>query len=142
MGNHLQGKTAVVTGASRGLGQAIAVALAEAGAMVALVARTAETLYDVEQSIPGERAQAFPCDVGSPQEVDAMQLGVEAALGTPTILVNAAGMFGPIKLIKDSDPDLWIETLMVNTVAPYLTCRAFLPGMLGAGWGRIINVTS
>jgi NAD(P)-dependent dehydrogenase (short-subunit alcohol dehydrogenase family) len=56
--------------------------------------------------------------------------------------VNAAGIFGPIALIKDSDPAAWIETIMINTVGSYLTCRAFVGGMIHAGWGRIVNVSS
>jgi NAD(P)-dependent dehydrogenase (short-subunit alcohol dehydrogenase family) len=56
--------------------------------------------------------------------------------------VNAAGVFGPIAFIKDSDPHDWIRTVMIDAIAPYLTSRAFLPGMLAAGWGRIVNITS
>ena len=67
---------------------------------------------------------------------------IERDLGIPSILVNAAGVFGPIDLIKDSDPDLWIETIMINTIGAYLTCRAFVGGMIDGGWGRIVNVTS
>ena len=73
-------------------------------------------------------------------------MGLEAAtreaLGSPAILVNAVGVFGPIALVRDSDPQAWIDTLTVNTVSHYLTCRAFVGGMIEAGWGRIVNVTS
>ena len=71
-----------------------------------------------------------------------MAAQVQAELGTPTILVNAAGMFGPIALIQDSDPDDWVRTVTVDAIAPYLTVRAFLGGMLAERWGRIVNITS
>src|SRR5947208_542244 len=67
---------------------------------------------------------------------------VEAALGSPAILVNAAGIFGPLDRLRDADPRAWVETLMVDTIGPYLTCRAFVGGMVDQGWGRIVNVSS
>ena len=67
---------------------------------------------------------------------------VHDEVGAPSILVNAAGVFGPIALIRDTDPDDWVQTVMIDAIAPYLTSRAFLGGMLDAGWGRIVNVTS
>ena len=67
---------------------------------------------------------------------------VERELGPPDVLVNAAGVFGPLRLIVDGDPAHWVETVMVNLVGPYLTCRAFAPGMIERGFGRIINVSS
>jgi NAD(P)-dependent dehydrogenase (short-subunit alcohol dehydrogenase family) len=73
-----------------------------------------------------------------------MELGdrVRAQVGTPTILVNAAGVFGPIALIHEGDPHDWVRTVAIDGIAPYLTVRAFLGGMLAEGWGRIVNVTS
>ena len=59
---------------------------------------------------------------------------IENDLGIPSILVNAAGVFGPIDLIKNSDPAAWIETIMINTVSSYLTCRMFVGGMIDGGW--------
>jgi NAD(P)-dependent dehydrogenase (short-subunit alcohol dehydrogenase family) len=63
-------------------------------------------------------------------------------LGAPTILVNAAGMFGPIALVQDSDPGEWVRTIEVDLMGAYLMCRAFVPGMVEAGRGRVVNVTS
>ncbi len=123
----LSGKVAVVTGASRGLGRDVAEALAAHGVEVAAVARTSER---------------FSADVSRPEDVERLSAQVEAELGPPAILVNAAGIFGPIQLIKDSDPARWIETVMVDAIGPYLTCRAFVGGMVEAGWGRVVNVTS
>jgi NAD(P)-dependent dehydrogenase (short-subunit alcohol dehydrogenase family) len=123
----LDGKVAVVTGASRGLGREIAHALGERGAQVAAVARTAER---------------FRADVGRPDEVERVAAHIRSELGEPTILVNAAGVFGPIALVKDSDPAEWVRTIMVDAVAAYLTSRAFVSGMIDAGWGRIVSLTS
>ncbi len=140
----LAGKVAVVTGASRGVGACIAASIAGKGAAVALVARSSEPIRALEGQIKaaGGRAIAIPCDIRNIQEVDQLSDAVHAAFGRVHILVNAAGVFGPIQLIAQSDPARWIDTLMVNTIGPYLTCRAFASDMIASGWGRIINVTS
>ena len=124
---NLKGHVAVVTGASRGVGRAIADALEAHGLAVATVAR---------------RSAQFTADVSNPTDVDRLKTAVEAELGRPTVLVNAAGIFGPIALVQDSDPEEWVETLMINAVGPYLVSRTFLDGMLDAGWGRIVNLSS
>ena len=123
----LKGQVAVVTGASRGVGRAIADALEARGLVVAPVAR---------------HSARFTADVSDPAAVARLKTAVEAELGRPTVVVNAAGIFGPIALIKDSDPKEWIETLMIDAVGPYLVSRAFLGGMLDAGWGRIVSLSS
>jgi NAD(P)-dependent dehydrogenase (short-subunit alcohol dehydrogenase family) len=143
-GGELSGRVAVVTGASRGVGRHIAVALAGQGAATAVVARSADALDATCREIAeaGGTAIAVPADVTDADAVEALREEVTRRLGVPTILVNAAGQFGPVALIHEADPADWIETLMVNTVAPYRAVRAFLPGMREAGWGRIVNVTS
>lgn len=140
----LNGKVAVVTGASRGVGRCIAVRLAQQGATVALLARSEAGLEETRQQLVarGARALVVPVDLGKPESVSQVKGVIERDLGIPSILVNAAGVFGPIDLIKDSDPGLWIETIMIDTVSAYLTCRAFVGGMIDGGWGRIVNVTS
>ncbi|MDF2732297.1 MAG: 3-oxoacyl-[acyl-carrier protein] reductase [Desertimonas sp.] len=137
-------RIAVVTGASGGLGRDIAVALAARGHPVALVARSADPLAVAEQEIRagGGEAVAIPTDVSVPAAVEAMRSRVVDELGPPSILVNAAGVFGPVQLIKDSDPTEWVATMMIDAVAPYLVTRAFVGGMVEAGWGRIVNLTS
>ena len=138
------GRVAVVTGGGRGLGRATALALAERGAAVAAVARSADQLAETERLAAGSEGSVagFSCDVADPAAVARLRGEVEKRLGTPTILVNAAGVFGPIALIADVDPDEWVRTIMIDAVASFLTVNAFLPGMLDAGWGRIVNVTS
>ena len=142
--NDLHGKIAVVTGASRGVGRHIAVRLARQGAVVALLARSEAGLEDTRQQLVAEGARTLvvPADVGKPESVMQAKSVIERDLGVPSILVNAAGVFGPIDLIKDSDSDAWIETIMINTIGSYLVCRAFVGGMIDGGWGRIVNVTS
>ncbi len=123
----VDGAVVVVTGASRGIGKDVADALAARGATVIPVARTAER---------------FRVDVSNPEQVAALARVVEEEFGAPTILVNAAGVFGPLDRFRDTDPEAWIRTVMVDAIGPYLTCRAFVGGMIEAGWGRIVNFTS
>jgi NAD(P)-dependent dehydrogenase (short-subunit alcohol dehydrogenase family) len=139
----LTGKIAVVTGASRGLGQRAAIRLADRGATLVLVGRDAASLASTARSIAdkGGRAEAVSVDLSDPSSVEAVVAGARR-VGAPSILVNAAGVYGPLELIKDSEPREWIGTLMVNMVSHYLTCRAFVAGMIDQAWGRIINVTS
>lgn len=138
------GRVAVVTGGGRGLGRAIALGLAGRGARVAVVARQPEQLAETVAlgAAAGGTMEALPCDVADAAAVGRLKLAVSERLGTPTILVNAAGTFGPIALIKDVDPLEWQRTVMVDAVAPFYTCQAFLGGMLDEGWGRIVNITS
>lgn len=140
----LSGKAAVVTGASRGLGRHVAEHLAEHGAHVALVGRTADALRDVQKAITsgGGKACAVPGDVSTIAGVEQIRQQVEAQVGAPVILINAAGTFGPIEPIADGSAREWIDTLMVNMVGHYLTCRAFAGGMVRQGWGRIVNFSS
>ena len=118
---------AVITGGTSGVGRAISAALEGQGLTVVAVGRT---------------APRYGTDVSDPESVARLREAVGRDLGRPAILVNAAGMFGPISLVADSDPADWIKTVMVDLVGAYLTCRAFVPGMIEAGWGRVINVSS
>jgi NAD(P)-dependent dehydrogenase (short-subunit alcohol dehydrogenase family) len=143
MGDLLR-KVAVVTGASRGLGQRIAVRLGQHGAAVALLARNEAGLQATRRQIEslGARTQVVPVDLSKPDSLERVKTVIERDLGIPSILINAAGVFGPMNFIRDSEPAAWIETLMINTVSAYLTSRAFVGGMVDSGWGRIVNVTS
>jgi NAD(P)-dependent dehydrogenase (short-subunit alcohol dehydrogenase family) len=138
------GRVAVVTGGGRGLGQGAALALASRGATVVAVARSTDQLAATERLAAGSSGSltGIACDVGDLTAVERLGALVRERFGAPTILVNAAGVFGPIALIKDGDPSEWVRTITIDAVAPYLTCHQFLTGMLDAGWGRIVNVTS
>jgi NAD(P)-dependent dehydrogenase (short-subunit alcohol dehydrogenase family) len=140
----LDGRIAVVSGGGRGLGRAIAGELARHGARVVLGARHEPSLRASEQQIrdTGGEAHAIPVDVSSEESVDAFFHEVEVKVGRASILVNAAGVYGPIAPIEDTVAREWIRTLMINTVGPFLMIRAFLPGMLDDRWGRIVSLTS
>jgi len=136
-------RTALVTGAGNGLGRAIAIALAEAGARVILVGRTETTLRDTAAQINidhSERAVVSPSDVASPTAVE----GLRAALAGEhvDILVNNAGIGGPVKEITTIEPAEWDEVFGANVRSIYLMCRAFLPAMYQRGSGDVINIAS
>ncbi len=138
------GRVAVVTGGGRGLGRAIALGLAGAGARVAVVARDQAQMAETVAlgKAAGTQISDFACDVSDAAAVESLKAMVEEGMGTVSILVNAAGIFGPIALIRDVDPLGWQRTIMVDAVAPLFTAHAFVGGMLEQGWGRIVNVTS
>jgi NAD(P)-dependent dehydrogenase (short-subunit alcohol dehydrogenase family) len=138
------GRVAIVTGGGRGLGQAIALGLAQRGAIIVAVARDEEQLRQTERlgREADGRIETMVCDVSDHAAVARLAAEVERRFGAPTILVNAAGIFGPIALIRDADPEAWRQTIMIDAVAAFYTANAFLGGMLEAGWGRIVNITS
>ena len=137
-------RVAVVTGAGRGLGRAVAVALAGRGHPVVGVARDAAQLAETADlvSAAGGRMLTRPADVADTTAVAELGDFVRTQLGPPAILVNAAGMFGPIAFVRDTAPDDWVRTVMVDGIAPFLTINQFVGGMIDAGWGRIVNITS
>ena len=126
---------ALVTGASRGIGREITLALAAAGHHVVAVSRTPTA--EINPNIT-----TMACDISDINAVTKLQADVASQHGPVHILINAAGVFGPMALIKDSDPREWLETFMIDTIAAYYTSRAFLPAMLDNKWGRIVNVSS
>ena len=137
-------RVAVVTGAGRGLGRAVAIALAGRGHPVVGVARDAAQLAETADlaSGAGGRMLTRPADVADTAAVAELGDFVRTQLGPPAILVNAAGMFGPIAFVRDTAPDDWVRTVMVDGIAPFLTINQFVGGMIDAGWGRIVNITS
>jgi 3-oxoacyl-[acyl-carrier protein] reductase len=139
----LSGQVAVVTGASQGLGRAIAEALAAAGATVALVARSAGKLADVAAGIraSGGTAEEFPCDVSKGDEVANVVEQVVEKLGRLDILVNNAGVTRDTLLPRMSDEE-WDEVLTTNLRGPFLFMRAASRPMMQQRYGRIINVSS
>ena len=143
--NDLAGRIAVVVGAGSGLGRDLASALAENGAKVVLAGRTRENLEATFRMLPALSqvdALVAPTDVSKREDVDSLHELTKQRFGRAGILINSAGIFGPLRPLTRSDPDEWIQTLFINCVGPYLTCRAFAPGMVDQGWGRIVNVSS
>jgi NAD(P)-dependent dehydrogenase (short-subunit alcohol dehydrogenase family) len=140
----LAGRVSVITGGGSGVGASIAESLAAHGSPVVLLARGLARLEAVASRIirQGGQAMALSVDLTDAAAVEAARGEIQQRLGVPSILINAAGTFGPIAMISQADPALWRQTIEVNLLGPYLTCRTFLPGMLAAGWGRIINLGS
>ena len=139
----LTGKTAVITGANRGLGEAMAKALANAGARIVLVARDEKRLESVRDAINthGGTASAFTADVTKESDVAAMARAVVEKFGPAQILINNAGINIRKPLVEYSLADFRsvVDSSLIST---FLMCRAFVPGMTGAGYGRILNMTS
>lgn len=134
------GRTAVVTGASRGIGAAIAKALGEQGARVVLIARTEARLREQAASIKG--SIAIPADVSDPKAVERAASRIVAELkGAPDILVNNAGIFS-VAVTEETGVDQFIDTINTNLVAPFLFVRAFLGQMKQRGRGHIVTIGS
>jgi NAD(P)-dependent dehydrogenase (short-subunit alcohol dehydrogenase family) len=141
--NSLAGKRALVTGASRGIGRSISLALAGAGATVALSARHQDGLQEVAALIEKDGGQAYPiaCDVTDGDQVTALATALAEAYGGVDILVNNAGGGGSHKFLGHPD-ELWHQMLALNLTSVFYVTRAFAPGMVARQWGRIINVAS
>jgi 3-oxoacyl-[acyl-carrier protein] reductase len=136
----LTGKSALVTGASGGIGNAIARCLHGAGAKVALTGTRKEAL-DALAGVLGERAFVAPADLSDPAAPLKLVKAVEASLGTVDILVNNAGLTRDMLSMRLSDED-WAKVLDVNLGAAFRLSRAVLRGMMQRRWGRIVNITS
>ncbi len=139
----LDGRTAIVTGASQGIGRDCALALAEHGADVAVLARTREKLESVAEEIRsrGRRALALPTDVTDAEQVKQAVSRVLSEWGRIDILVNNAGITRDALLLRMKREE-WDLVLQTNLTSVFLCCQAVLPTMLRARYGRIINITS
>ena len=136
----LAGRTALVTGSTRGIGRAIAEALAGAGARVAVVGRDQAKAAEAAASL-GDTAQGFAADVGDPASIAALVASVEKAFGQIDILVNNAGLTRDNILFRIKDDD-WDTVLDANLRGAFLAIRAASRGMIKRRWGRIINIAS
>lgn len=140
----LTGKSAIITGASRGIGAAAARVMAAGGAKVLLAARSAGEIETVAGDIreAGGTAECITCDVTGWNEVQAMVARCRDAFGSVDILVNNAGAIEPVARLADSDPSEWVKVADVNYKGVYYGLRAALPVMLEQGAGTIINISS
>jgi len=134
----LAGRIAIVTGASRGIGLAVAQALAGAGARVAMIARGVEALRAAAEPLG---ALAIPCDVADDEAVTAAVERVRSEIGVPDVLVSNAGLFALAPVESQSTAGLR-STLDVNLVAPFVLARAVIPAMRTAGRGHIVTIGS
>jgi NAD(P)-dependent dehydrogenase (short-subunit alcohol dehydrogenase family) len=139
----LSGRVAVVTGASRGLGKAMAIALAQAGARLALVSRDLEQLSATAAAVrdTGAEAEIFQTDVTDEKQVRQLEESVLKHFGAVHILVNNAGI-NIRKTVPEFTLDEWRSVLDTNLTSVFLMCRSFVPHMTPNGYGRIINMTS
>lgn len=136
----LTGKSALVTGASGGIGADIARALHTAGATVGLSGTRVEPLEALAAEL-GERAHVLPCNLSNPEDVDSLVKRAAEAMGAVDILVNNAGITRDGLAMRMSDDD-WQSVIDVNLTAPFRLSRAAIRGMMKARWGRIINISS
>lgn len=139
----LKGRTALVTGASSGLGRAIAEALAGAGARIVAVARRKAALDETVRALreSGAQAEAIPADIADRAEVARLADAAAQPFGAPDILVNAAGINTREPADKVTEEG-WDATLAINLSAPFFLSQRLAPAMVGRGWGRIINIGS
>jgi len=140
----IQGKSALITGASRGIGEATARSLAKYGVSVVLAARSTKDIEAIASSIreSGGQASAICCDVSRYDDVEAAVRQCTDNFGGIDILVNNAGVIEPISRIETSDPDEWGKVIDINVKGVYYGLRAAAPHMIEKGAGTIINISS
>jgi 3-oxoacyl-[acyl-carrier protein] reductase len=142
----LAGRSAVITGANQGLGRAIAEHFVRAGANVLLTARGVELLKQTAAELaplarPGQKIITRVADVSRADDCDATAAQAFAELNNPCVLVNNAGVYGPFGLIEENDWAEWVKAIEINLFGTVLMCRAFLPRMRAAKYGKIINLS-
>ena len=142
----LKDRVALVTGGGRGIGQAIAIAFAEEGADVIVAARSIDELEETVQRIEatGRKGIALPVDLSQGETIASFVETIASRRPAVDILVNNAGIGSGMnaKLVVDFDDDFWDTSIRLNLTVPYLLSKAFMPSMIEAGWGRVINISS
>jgi len=139
----LESKNVAITGAGRGIGEAIAYALAREGANISLTARTVSELEKVEKKVKEFGVKTFfqKCDVSKQEEVEGWIDKTHKELGGTDIMINNAGMYGPIGLFKDNDINLWSHAIQTNLLGTVFCIKAVLPQMIQRKEGVIINLS-
>jgi 3-oxoacyl-[acyl-carrier protein] reductase len=139
----LSGKTAIVTGAGRGIGRAISLAFCAEGAKVVVASRTIQELDETARMIRrlGGTTHVVRTDVSVDSDVRRLIQSSLDVFGRIDVLVNDAGILGPIARLDQTDTEKWIETVHVNLIGSYLCCKAVIPHMIQNGGGKIINIS-
>ena len=140
----LKGRVALITGASQGLGAEIAAHFAAEGASLMLCARDEAAVREVAAALKikhGGTALAMRCDVGDPQSVDALVAATLKQFGKLDVLVNNAGIYGPMGAIDEVDWNAWVAAININLMGTVYPCRAVLPAMKAQKSGKIINLS-
>jgi NAD(P)-dependent dehydrogenase (short-subunit alcohol dehydrogenase family) len=142
--DRLSGKTALVTGAGRGIGCGIALGLAQAGARVALLAGSGDELDQTASQVLelGGHALAVPADVSDPRQLTAAVKRIRDELGDVSVLINNAAVVWPLGASTSIDPARWTAAISINVVAVARLSFLLLPAMIANRWGRIVNVSS
>ena len=142
----LEGRAALITGASQGLGREIAAAYLRAGASIAICARDQALLETARAELaaiarPGQQIIALPCDVSKPDQVEKLVAASIAAFPHLDILVNSAGVYGPKGLTEDVEWEAWVQAIEINLYGTVLLCRAIVPHLKQRGQGKIIQLS-
>lgn len=142
----LQGRNAVITGASTGLGLVIAQTFLAEGANVAICSRHAEQLEAARSclthhALPGQSVFAQPCDVSQESQVRDFAHAAEKHFGRVQILINNAGILGPMGETESVEFEEWRRTIEINLFGTFLFCKAFIPGMRANGYGKLVNLS-
>lgn len=143
----LTGRSALITGANQGLGEAIAQEFVAQGADVLLAARNAGLLEQVvgklraARSDPTQRVEGLSADISNPADIERLRQKVEADFSPLTILVNNAGIYGPIGPLEEIDWEEWVQAIQINLVGTAAVTRTFLPGFKARKYGKIINLS-
>jgi NAD(P)-dependent dehydrogenase (short-subunit alcohol dehydrogenase family) len=140
----LDGEAAVVTGAGRGIGRGIALGLAQAGASVALVARSGDELDQTASQVRelGGTALVVPADISEASEIAGAVRRIRDEIGDVSVLINNAAVVWPLGASTSIDPAQWAAAITINVVAAARLSFLLLPAMIAGGWGRIVNVSS
>lgn len=137
----VDGKTVIITGASRGIGEAAAEVFAEAGAKVGLLARSEGAITEIAKRI-GANAMAATCDVSDYASLEGAIRSIEKAFGATEVLINNAGAVEPISHLASADPEGWSKVIDINLKGVFYGMRAVLPAMIERGSGTILTVSS